>query len=598
MKPGHRAVSALRTVVPTARAGRVRVPGLTLRWVLVALVALLVGVTSASRATAQQCGNTIVEAGEQCDDGNTVSGDGCDASCQLECHDTCVFGAPLVPGCNACVASICTADPFCCTVSWDEICIGETTSICSIPCDVCGNRVRESGEQCDDGNTISGDGCDSNCTYTACGNGIVTSGEECDDGNTVSGDGCDASCQIELCGNGVLDTGEQCDDGNTISGDGCEADCTFPGGFTAPFTQCPPIGPGTGCGALLEVTAAGTVEVLIDGRQVSYDGDDTLVGVHNSSNRPVSTIALSSNSVPFFDLDGDGLCTPLGAPAGCPFGPTGYEGPGVFFSIHGESAGIVYFAPAIQPGGIAYFSLEEAIPWGQLAAQLNPRMPFQCYRGSILAAPPPPALVSVTDAVTSFTAHVHGLRDFCTPTNEDGENPDALSAADQLESYALAPENPKQILQRLPLRRQLVANQFGLLLLDVTRPERLLVPTAESLTGPPPVPVSPAIDHFTCYKVKRSSGARAFVPIHNVRLADQLSAAALTVGKPTRLCLPANKNNETPGAETHGDRLLCYHLTGGVSGVGRVFVNNQFGSGIVYPRSRDELCVPSIVVAP
>jgi len=31
-----------------------------------------------------------------------------------------------------------------------------------------------------------------------CGNGIVEPGEECDDGNNVSGDGCDASCKIEV----------------------------------------------------------------------------------------------------------------------------------------------------------------------------------------------------------------------------------------------------------------------------------------------------------------------------------------------------------------------------------------------------------------
>ncbi|HEX2691244.1 MAG TPA: hypothetical protein VHN14_31745 [Kofleriaceae bacterium] len=30
------------------------------------------------------CGNAAVEAGEQCDDGNTTSGDGCSSSCQLE----------------------------------------------------------------------------------------------------------------------------------------------------------------------------------------------------------------------------------------------------------------------------------------------------------------------------------------------------------------------------------------------------------------------------------------------------------------------------------------------------------------------------------
>lgn len=48
--------------------------------------------------------------------------------------------------------------------------------------------------------------------------------ETCDDGNTVSGDGCSATCQFE-CGNNVLDSGETCDDGNRVDGDGCSSTC-------------------------------------------------------------------------------------------------------------------------------------------------------------------------------------------------------------------------------------------------------------------------------------------------------------------------------------------------------------------------------------
>ncbi len=41
----------------------------------------------------------------------------------------------------------------------------------------CGDGIHEFFEQCDDGNAIDGDGCDSNCTTTGCGNRIVTAGE-------------------------------------------------------------------------------------------------------------------------------------------------------------------------------------------------------------------------------------------------------------------------------------------------------------------------------------------------------------------------------------------------------------------------------------
>ncbi len=59
-----------------------------------------------------------------------------------------------------------------------------------------------------------------------CGNGVINGGEQCDDGNAKSGDGCTAGCQKNVCGDGVLWPGvEQCDDGNTKDGDGCDPKC-------------------------------------------------------------------------------------------------------------------------------------------------------------------------------------------------------------------------------------------------------------------------------------------------------------------------------------------------------------------------------------
>lgn len=88
-----------------------------------------------------------------------------------------------------------------------------------------GNIDTSVGEQCDDGNTVSGDGCSASCLLEVCGNNVIEPGEECDDGNTSSGDGCSASCTIEGCGNGILEPGEECDDGNTVDGDGCSSTC-------------------------------------------------------------------------------------------------------------------------------------------------------------------------------------------------------------------------------------------------------------------------------------------------------------------------------------------------------------------------------------
>jgi cysteine-rich repeat protein len=66
-----------------------------------------------------------------------------------------------------------------------------------------------------------------------CGDGAVGRTEECDDGNLVDGDGCDSQCHVEpppgpgVCGDGVRTAPEQCDDGNTLNLDGCDSTCHF-----------------------------------------------------------------------------------------------------------------------------------------------------------------------------------------------------------------------------------------------------------------------------------------------------------------------------------------------------------------------------------
>ncbi|AKT35940.1 DUF4215 domain-containing protein [Chondromyces crocatus] len=163
------------------------------------------------------CGDGRVDPGEQCDDRNTNSGDGCSATCQLE-----------------------------------------NTR--------CGDGVVDPGEACDDGNRDSGDGCSPTCQVeeetAVCGNGTLEPGEQCDDGNTEPGDGCSASCRDEgTCGDGVLDPGEQCDDGNDEPGDGCEPDCTKSAVTEVVCEDLVPLPDGAVC----EV-GAGDAQRLIQGR--------------------------------------------------------------------------------------------------------------------------------------------------------------------------------------------------------------------------------------------------------------------------------------------------------------------------------------------
>jgi hypothetical protein len=74
-------------------------------------------------AGAEVCGNGI---DENC---NGTPDDGCGCA-----HDVCATGAALASGCSSCVTSVCAADSYCCTNSWDSICVGEAGTICGIPC--------------------------------------------------------------------------------------------------------------------------------------------------------------------------------------------------------------------------------------------------------------------------------------------------------------------------------------------------------------------------------------------------------------------------------------------------------------------------------
>jgi cysteine-rich repeat protein len=164
---------------------------------------------------------------------------------------------------------------------------GDPACAAAIACrPACGNGRMDTGELCDDGNAINGDGCDNNCTRSGCGNGVMTGSEGCDDGNRGDGDGCDNNCTATACGNGIMTGSEACDDGNQTNGDGCERTCTLTprscgDNVVDPGEACDDgnRNDGDGCDSNCTVTACGNGimtggEVCDDGNTTNWDGCD------------------------------------------------------------------------------------------------------------------------------------------------------------------------------------------------------------------------------------------------------------------------------------------------------------------------------------
>jgi hypothetical protein len=138
-----------------------------------------------------------------------------------------------------------------------------------------------------------------------------------------------------------------------------------------PFTQCPKVGQDPSCAILIVVNPDGSVSVLGDPSVGPYDGaDDTLVGVQNNSTSYIQAITVTGPGTGLSEFDGDGLCSY--SVSGCPFGPIGYEGPGVSFTIdpsQPDSAEVDFTGGGLAPGSSDYFSLEGALTTAVLTAR-------------------------------------------------------------------------------------------------------------------------------------------------------------------------------------------------------------------------------------
>jgi len=209
--------------------------------------------------------------------------------------------------------------------------------------------------------------------------------------------------------------------------------------------------------------------------------------------------------------------------------------------------------------------------------------------------------VALDDVVFGpYRADVRDLQRLCNPASKNGEDPDAVGEPVHLAGYDLKRVASFPRFERG--RNVRVVNQFHPdgFIVDIVKPDMLLVPTAKGVGAAPAPLVDPAVGHFKCYHVKR----RAF-RVEDVMVEDQFfpsalgprtdSALTVDVKKLTRLCVATDKNGE--GVATASAHLLCYKTRNDPrkANIESVLLDNQFGEFTVDVAKTGELCVPTAI---
>ena len=190
------------------------------------------------RAQGPECGNGVLEpaAGEQCDDENQTSGDGCSASCRFEiAHVITPPGASITaslpdPG-SYLIYRIDT------TIPGQSITAtaADASGACTLPTRL--DLLDESGALLGTDDSDGPDGCaafhvprDAFVTDLPTGSYYLVLSKRSTAAATTQ---LDVSIIDPACGNGIIETqaGETCDDANTTSSEGCNSTCDLEPGW-------------------------------------------------------------------------------------------------------------------------------------------------------------------------------------------------------------------------------------------------------------------------------------------------------------------------------------------------------------------------------
>jgi cysteine-rich repeat protein len=253
-----------------------------------------------------RCANGILEAAEECDDGNRERDDGCAPDCTFECGD-----GRIGPG-ELCDPGIAAGEEGACPSDCDDAIACTTDALdgtgCEIECAHADITAAADGDGCcpAGADATSDDDCDS-----VCDNGVVEEGETCD---TAIERGLAGSCP-ETC-----DDSDPCTTDALELGGTCGARCAFEV-VTEPADgdSCCPAGQTVATDADCSIRCGDGVRSpgeICDTEIAAGPGvcpsscDDMVVCTSDELRDPATCSAICSTTAITMDVDGDGCCPP------------------------------------------------------------------------------------------------------------------------------------------------------------------------------------------------------------------------------------------------------------------------------------------------